>query len=219
MKRTAFDIVDVFLFYGMGKDTTLKIIEKYAPNILRFQRGELVMSEEKNCHTVGFVLSGECEVRRGKEGLLLNTLKLGDSFGILSVFLENDNFPTEIFARKNTAVLFFAKEDILSMINLYPEISLNIIKFLSERVGFLNKKIAEFSAGSAADKTAAFLLSEYKKSGDCFSLNCKRASEALGLGRASVYRALDSLENEGIISFVDKKIYIKSPEGLKEKTK
>ena len=197
------------------------MIEALTPEVFDYRRGELVFSEECGTKRVGFVLSGECEVRRTRAddtAVILNTLRQNDSFGILSVFSDKD-FPTSIFARKSSAVLFFEKQDVLCITQKYPKASLNLINFLTEKLVFLNRKIATYSEGSVEEKLSSFLLSEYKKRGSHFPLNCKRCSEELGVGRASVYRAIDNLAREGTISYFEKQIKIICPEGLERKIK
>ncbi len=212
---------EIFLFTDISALEIEKILKKYPARVEEYKRGDLVLSEEQNLNTVGFVLSGECEVKRRKQNgkdVILNTIKPQSSFGILSVFSQGESFPTTVFARKNTAVLLFDGESIVSMCRSSPEISLNVIKFLSRRILFLNEKIAEFSAGSSEEKLSSFLINEYEKYGDGFALNCKRCSETLGIGRASVYRAIDSLTEAGVIKFVDKKIFINDLKGLERNT-
>ena len=47
-----------------------------------------------------------------------------------------------------------------------------------------------------------------------FELNRKRTAELISTGRASLYRALDALRDEGYITYDSKKIYINDPKGL-----
>ncbi len=220
MKITANALEGLFLFDGIAPSNYIKIVEKYSPAVCEYSKGDIIFSKEEHREVVGFVLSGECEVHRprGERDVILNTLLPKSSFGILSVF-SNEDYPTKIFARKNTAVLFFSKNDILNMCEEEPIISLNIIKFLSERIAFLNKKIAAYTGSSVEEMLATFLYNEYKKRGDSFPLNCKRCSETLGVGRASIYRALSSLISEELITFNEKQINIISPSGLERKTK
>ncbi len=194
-----------------------KILTFANPEIKQFERGECIFSPEKTDTKVGFVLSGECEVkhlRKDKSFVLLNTISAPESFGILSVFSEEEDYPTYIFARKNAAVLFFSKQDIHLMIEKSPDVSKNVIAFLAKKIMFLNKKVSTYSGASVEEKLSGFLYSEYEKYGEEFSLNCKRCSEALGVGRASVYRAIDALVSEQIIMFSNKKIKIISPQRL-----
>jgi CRP-like cAMP-binding protein len=200
-----------FLFCKMDESKIEELLSLTDPQVKKYERGECIFSPDKAERKLGFVLSGECEVkhlRKDESFVILNTISAPESFGILSVFSENEDYPTYIFARKNAAVLFFSKEDIDILIEKSPEISKNVIAFLTKKIMFLNKKVSTYSGGSVEEKLCGFLYSEYEKYGEEFPLNCKRCSEALGVGRASVYRALDALVSEQIITFTDKKIKI-----------
>lgn len=212
----------LFIFNGISETECKRIAEEFSPITMQYEKGDLIFSKERNGAAVGFLLSGECEIIRRRQDetpVPLNRLLPYDSFGILSVFSQNEDFPTEIYARKATSVLFFSSEDVFALIDQYPQISLNIIRFLSERIAFLNKKIAAFSGGSVEQKLATLLYNKYRAQGDEFLLNCKRCSEVLGVGRASVYRALNSLIEDGYVIFENKKIKIICPEGLERNTK
>jgi Fe2+ or Zn2+ uptake regulation protein len=76
-------------------------------------------------------------------------------------------------------------------------------------VNFLNRKIATFSAKSVESKLAAFILDECERqSSDTITFNAKKTSEEIGAGRASVYRALASLQDSGLILFTNKQTTI-----------
>ncbi len=212
----------LFLFYGIGDEELKKILDDTNTEIRTFSRSEIIYSPSEYEKKIGFVISGRCEVRRIKPDggtVVLNILDRFDSFGILAVFSDCVEYPTEVYAAKNTDIMFITKEKVTELIKKHPTISMNIIKFLSDRIGFLNKKIATFSGTHVENKFSSYLLSEYEKKGDCFTLNCKKASEAINAGRASVYRAIESLCKENLIEFENKKINIKDPNGLKEISK
>ncbi|MBQ8321264.1 MAG: Crp/Fnr family transcriptional regulator [Clostridia bacterium] len=222
MKKDAYDFTRLFLFSGMNREQAEAIVSENQPRILEYKKGECIFSPHEFYRMVGFVLSGECEVRRSSadsKNVIFNTLTQYDSFGVMAVFTEEESFPTEIYAKKNTAVLFFEKESIFSMIKAHPEISMNVIEFLSRKILFLNRKLDTFSQGTVERKLGAFLLYEYEKYGVEFPLNCLRCAEKISAGRASVYRAIDSLVGAGLITYDNKKIFIKDPEGLEEFSK
>ena len=92
---------------------------------------------------------------------------------------------------------------------------MNIIEFLTEKINFLNDKIAAFSGGSVEEKLASHILLLSKKNNSLeFDFNKKKSAEALNCGRASLYRAISALESAGYISLDNKKIIINDPEGL-----
>lgn len=222
MRKEKYDFSQLFLFSEFSSKEVKIIIERYQPVITEYKKGERIFSPHEFARNIGFVLSGECEVRRhssDSKSVVFNIIKPYQSFGVMAVFTDEEVFPTEIFARKNTAVMFFSKNDIFSMITDYPEISMNVIHFLANKILFLNKRLDTFSASSSEGKLAAFLLQEYEKGGPELPFNCQRCAETIGIGRASVYRAIDTLVESGIVNYDNKKIIIKDPKGLEEFSK
>ncbi len=206
-----------FLFSGLTEDEIERILNENPPSIRCFKRGELIYSSANGEGSVGFVLSGRCEIRldRAEKGkTVLNILSDSDSFGVLSVF-SDDEFPTHIYATKNSEILFFTAEQIRHFVNNYSQISSNLIRFLANRISFLNKKIATFSGNRVEDRLAAYLVNESERRGSLeFAFNCNKTAEEINAGRASVYRALASLEENGLITMSEKIIYIKDLKGL-----
>lgn len=210
---------NTFLFADIDLLSAKRICEILSAEVKCFSRSDIIYSPESYSPSIGFILEGECSVCRVRSNgasVSLNTLKQYDSFGITAVFSCKDTFPTQISAKKATKVVFLAQNNLLSAINEFPLLAINIIKFLTGRVEFLNNKIATLTSCGCDEKLASLLFSEYTKRGtEAFELNCKAAAESLGIGRASLYRGIKTLTDEGYIDYVDKKIYIKDPKGLK----
>lgn len=206
-----------FLFIGICADDVEQLIKNASIEEKSFSRGEVIYSPDDFEKKIGFVYSGECVVSRESQGTIvpLNSVTEFDSFGIVAVFSERNEFPTIVKAKTNCTVLFFTADDILRLIDLDSRISLNVIRFLTDKINFLNDKVAAFSAGSVEGKLASYILGLSKKHGALeFEFNKKKSSEALNCGRASLYRAIGALEAGNFISFENKKIYIQDPEGL-----
>ena len=99
-------------------------------------------------------------------------------------------------------------------------VSLNIIRFMCQRITFLNEKIATFSGDNVEQKLARLLLSDSINTGlDEFKFNKKRAAETINAGRASLYRALDTLSEKGLILLNNKTIKILDRQGLERISK
>lgn len=213
----------VFLFYALQEDMLLLALSECEPELRSYRRGDIIYSPESFEKEIGFVYSGECEVKRRKydgSELVLNSLKSGESFGILAVLSNEDEFPTVISAKSTVEVFFIKKSKLMRLIRHYPTVAMNVINFLTKKISFLNKKVATFSSESTLEKLRNFLLQEYRKNGATeFSLNCKKCSEAISAGRASVYRGIDALVKNGTIEYENKKIIILDLEGLERTTK
>ena len=213
----------LFIFAGMTDDEINDITSDIAFTVQAYARTETIFSPESYRKEMGFIISGECEVRQtthedGK--IILNTLRPGDSFGILTIFGDGDPFPTQVYARKNTEILFIEKETMLRLIEKSPMVARNVIEFLAKRVAFLNKRIGTVSKSTVDSKLASYLISECKRLGSVeLNVNLKRCSEIIGAGRTSVYRSLENLKNNGYIKAENKIITILNLENLEEFSK
>ncbi len=131
----------VFLFASLPRDKLSKAISECEPELRSYNRGEVIFSPENYEKEIGFIYSGECEILRRKSDtpdVLLNILKAGDSFGILAVLSEEEEFPTVVVAHHNTEVLFIKKKKLMRLIRHYPTVAMNVIELLSKKISFLN---------------------------------------------------------------------------------
>ncbi len=213
---------NVFLFKGLTGERLKHLYSTLNFEIYEFEANENIYTPTDFSKKIGFVISGECIVEKIKAdngAVPLNKLVSGDSFGIITVFSEAERFPTLVRAKKKTKVMFLDGSEVISLCERYSEISLAVIKFLSNRIEFLNKKIATFSADSVEEKFSFFLIEESKRyASDTFTLNLSKTAKALNAGRASVYRAIEALKKLSLIKFENKKIYISDLVGLERIT-
>ena len=207
----------LFLFQGIEKADVEALLADITPRAENYKKGETVFSREVNFGAIGFVLSGECDVLRlrARDAMPLNTLTATDSFGVLSLFGEVEAYPTQIVSKTATTVVFFDKHDVLKMMDRSKKVLDNLLRFLTDRILFLNHKAAILGSITVTEKLSKhllFLMRTHKR--DEFNLNLARLSDQLSCGRASLYRAIDELCALGYISYDNKKIKILSSDGL-----
>lgn len=213
----------IFVFEGMSSEDIAKATRSVTPELVQYKKGEIIYAPDDFSKKIGFIHTGKCAVLRGRtveSGTPLNLLQQYDSFGITTLFSDCDEFPTIITAKTDCRVLFIKSEEMYHIIEDDRRVALNVIRFLTRRVKFLNDKVATFCGGTVEQKLANYILVKSKQCvTDEFCFNKKKASEAINCGRASLYRALDALYNEGYIKFDDKKIYIIDRNGLERMKK
>ena len=92
----------------------------------------------------------------------------------------------------------------------------NYIRYLTERICFLNRKITAFTAGSAEARLAVYLSGLPIDSENTLTLPCSLSelADMLNMGRASLYRSLDSMTESGILLRNGKKITLLKPDAL-----
>ena len=94
------------------------------------------------------------------------------------------------------------------------KIALNYIRFLSGRIQFLNRKIDSFTAPDAEQALLSYL--GQKPQGRVEGISMVKLCEILNIGRTSLYRVMQQLEDSGKIKREGKTIWLLSG---KEETK
>ena len=101
----------------------------------------------------------------------------------------------------NAEVLFIGEELLLELFSKHPQIAVNYTRFLSERIRFLNGKLGLFTKNDAESRVYEFLRKNSAPCGEvAYTGSMALLARNLGLGRTSLYRALDSLEHKHIIT-------------------
>lgn len=209
-KHTLFHNVDSYAL-SFAVDTEDTVVKS-------FKSGEKIFSPQTSERRLGFILLGEASVYSAYENtnVLLRSLGVGDTFGISTLFGENDRFVSTIIAKKTSSVIFFTPSTIEKLLGENKEFRKNYIIFLSQRICFLNQKISCFTAGSPEKRLAVFLCSQKSEQSFSLSINANALSEMLNVGRASLYRAFDKLISEGFIIKNGKNITLKDSDSLEK---
>lgn len=177
----------------------------------RFADGEVVYDNAHAMPALGFLVCGGAEVVRTREGceVFLRSMQSGDVFGAAQLFAKDAAYVTVVRAKGKTHVLFLPQDAAEALMLADPRAALGYIAFLSQKIRFLNRKIAMFTADSAAEKLAGYIL-QYAGESERFTppVSYSRMAESLGLGRASLYRAMDELCALGAIRKEQKDIII-----------
>lgn len=200
IKRAVVDKIDILLksslFSPVGREKLTEICEKYCCE-KTYQKGKTVFSKHTSEKCIGIIADGTASVQ--KEHIVINHLAAGDIFGAVTLYNDCEEFVNDIVAQSECTVVFISKEGVDSLISRSPEFAKRYIKYLSQRIYFLNGKIEEYTAPSAKGKLLAY-FERNSDAGKCvLSGKMTELSKQLNLSRASLYRALDELCADGKI--------------------
>lgn len=191
-------------------ESIIKYFTPQSTSIIDFKSGEEIYSPLNTDKKVGIILSGRAlaEPSGSKEGALLKVLSKSDIFGIANLYCDEEPFVSIINAKTACRVLFIDAASFRLLIENDPSVLRAYLGFMSNRLVFLNKKIATLTAGSTEKKLAAFIL-EHEVDG-IFSpdISMSYLADILNIGRASLYRALEMFEKCGSIKKDGKTITI-----------
>ena len=139
-------------------------------------------------------------------------------FGAATVFFPEEVAVSTVIAETKCRVLFIERSVLETIMENDFAIASAYIAFLSERIYFLNRKIIAFTARNADAAFAGYLLRAADGNG-VLAANMSRIASTLGIGRTTIYRAVDALAAEGAIAHDGKMIRILNRELLEKKSK
>ncbi len=173
--------------------------------VAEFATGETVFPQPQTDGCLCVLLQGRAKVYANAscadQAALLRTMDAGAVFGVHCVFGGDMSPQSRIVAQAACRVLLIPAALWESILTAHPETMANYVRFLAQRIQFLNRKIRYLTAGSAERRLALYLLSEIPEEGVPVKLELSAVSLAdlLDLGRASLYRAMDRLTEDGFL--------------------
>ena len=193
------------LFQGCADDEMIRFFTHCGVNVFSFRTGETLPPQVRaNCW--GIVISGSVRIFSGSESggtMLLNVVGSGQPFDISSLAgCAGSPVMSEVRAAGKCRVAFIGAMDTMLLMSEFPKVAANCMAFFCGRIAFLNRKIHTLSRATAEQKLADFLLSEFGVEGEKATVRIKSCVELavrLNLSRASLYRALGTLEQSGMI--------------------
>lgn len=181
-----------------------------AADLLTVARGGVVYGPGRFRRCLGVVLRGRIEVRR--ESILMATLSAGDVFGAAVLFNDSPDYPTTLTALSPCQTLLIPQECVRRLLRECPAFAEDYAAYLSGRIQFLSQRLEAVSSPSAEGKLARYLLS---CGGEAVTLSATALCQRLGVGRATLYRAFEALEDAGAIAREGKTIRVLQPEALR----
>lgn len=185
------------LFQGLPETLALRAAADRRSTLVETPRGGSIYTPHAFSHSLGAVLSGRVEVRKGE--LIVSVLEPGDLFGAAALFNDRTDYAASLTARTPCRLLLLPQELMEELMAASPALARQYIRYLSGRIRFLEQKIDSLVAGTAEERLARFLRAQSQDG--LTSLDCSLTGLAgrLNVSRASLYRALDALEDRGVI--------------------
>ncbi len=128
--------------------------------------------------------------------------------GIASLFDKDSQYISTLCAKKDSELLFLNEEFIVTLQEKSIEFSKKLVRLLCDKIRYLNSRLDSCTRTTAEEKVLEFIRSASSQKKPLVEMSMSSLSSALGMGRASLYRALASLEDSGKIARNGKKIYL-----------
>ncbi len=200
-----FKILEQTFLFENAQDTLGKL---KLPEAAHYEKGDIIYDRTTFHQSLGVVISGRAEaVGQGKT--VLSTFREGAVFGAAAIFGNDGSYVSCIRAVSRCTVQFLPEELLRELFLTEPQTAINYIGFLSSRLRFLNGKISVFTQDSAQSRLYRYLTDNCEADGTLpKGMNMTRLAGTLSMGRTSLYRALDALEEQNLIIRKDGKVKV-----------
>jgi len=195
MKNQVLD--NLFLWQGLPENAVRDCMATLSPP-KTFEKGAVIYSEQDFPRAFAVVLDGRISVC-SHSGARVRTLEGGHVFGVTALF-GNQRYATTITALSRVRLQFIEEDLLAQWMAQYPAVSMNYIRFLHQRILYLNHKIRLYTEGSVEERLLGYLDTHTASDGELLLPGgLSPLARELHIGRTSLYRTLDQLAEKGII--------------------
>lgn len=190
--------------------------------IKKLKKKESLFSEGENANYLYFLVSGKMKTYKinelGKE-YITQIYKEGDFFG-QQALLNNNQHRESAMSLSNSEIGLIQKNDFYQVLTSNTEISLNLIKDISDSLDEAKEKLLHLAYNSGRKKVSEALLLLNKKynspgSMNPFPANRENLSALAGISPESVSRHISDFCIENLIELQNSKIVITNLQKLK----
>lgn len=196
------------LFNNVNIDDIENLLNNINYRIINLVKNEYVFDSFTNSDYIGIILSGNINIEKilpsGKSVFMYSKRK-GDIFGEVAAFSNTKHYPCNVISQTKTSLILFHKLEFFKLLELNSNVLNNFLSLICDKTFSLNNRVATLSFTSAKEKIVHSLLNDFTIDDNLtirlpFSKQCWATT--LNISRASLYRELDILSKDLIISFI-----------------
>ena len=202
---------NVPLFSGLSTES-LAEIEQHS-SVKSFRKNAIIISQDDKSYSLYVILSGRVKVFvSGEDGreAVLNHQGAGDYFGDLAL-IDKQPRVASVMATEASKFMIISRQDFLTCLSRNPEIAINLIKPMTQRMRMLAKNVSSLALMDVYGRVARILLQQaVEKEGEMVTgrITQQEIAEMVGASRAMVSRILKDLKTGGYISVHNKCVTI-----------
>jgi CRP/FNR family transcriptional regulator, cyclic AMP receptor protein len=159
------------------------------------------------------------KVSEGGNELTLDIRKAGDFLGE-TLFSDEGEYPVSAYCLENTLTCGFTRDQFEQLVLAHPNVGLQIIKNLSERISYLTSRVGSLAVSNIEDRLYRVLSSVAKEHGTKtpqgtviqFPLTHEDLGFLTGAHRVTITRAMKALRSSEKIIYKDRKLILPTVE-------
>lgn len=206
------DILKKSIFFSGLEDSELREFSERLRE-KKVKKNVFVIKENERTNEMYLIKEGKVNVMannpEGKE-LILATMQEGDIFGELSL-LDDGPRSANIVTQVDCVLLVVYRQDFFELLNRYPKVANQVIKFLCQRLRLTNRVAESFALHSVYGRLKKYLESmATPEIGGTFVITTHKSQEniakELGCSRRMVARIFAQLKDDRFLTYHNKKI-------------
>ena len=200
-KEIANELYKTALFKGIER--LEEHINAFPPTCIKLAQGERYVIK----NSLSLLVSGKINIVKEFEGrdAYMKTVNTTALLGLATLFADEEEYISTLVAKSSVSLLLFSEEFVKTLIMHNPHFSLRLVTLLCKKVRYLNRRIDFYTCSRAEEKVREFLSHTANCEGEVV-MSMSELSKTLDIARASLYRAVNSLEEKGYIAKDGKKI-------------
>ena len=171
----------------------------------RFPEGTYFIREGHSDKTVFVILSGEVEVLKkdenGNDKVITKLSGGGTILGEMSIFTDQPR-SSSVRASQDTLALEFTGDNFLSAVVKIPELSMRLLKTMSNKINSTNEAVTALSYSQAVLVCAAYLLDQRPHQNEkesSVTISLQQISTETGLNKRVVRSTFERLNRRGVV--------------------
>ena len=208
------------LFQGVEANVLRGYLEETPHHIQCYDKEETIFHLMNPALRIGIILKGRVEAQKSfPNGSQVNVSVRGpgEMIGPAAVFSKSQRYPCDIVALEPATLMMLRKEDLLSLMQKDVKILQNFTSEIASATYMLQQRLELLSYSGIAQKAAFWLLMQVRQTGKTavqIPASMSRWAMIMNVSRPSLHREMKKLEEEGIIRYEGKNIYVLDPDGL-----
>ncbi len=202
-------------FSALSAERIQSLIASNDVQLKEFSAGQQVFPCRSVSDCIGVVLSGECRSMLGKKIVAVGSE--GTVFGLAELYSAGGETALKSEAAQVCRVLFISHHAVDMLIEDSSDFARSYIALLSNSVINSQSQAQALAGGSAEKALAEYLLERPRNTKGEVALpqDMMKLAKQLGLGKNSLFKAIDTLNSSGAIIFNGSAVCIKDEEKLK----
>jgi len=210
------------VFEGLAAEALAAVAAK--GKLRRLQRRELLFSQGDAAEELAVVLEGRLKLTQvtaeGQE-VIVRYIGPGEMCAAVALFPGQD-YPATAEAVGDTNVIAWPRRSLDELAREHPQLALNVLRLLTERMGELSDRLRELATERVARRVAHALLRLARKAGRRtdrgveidIPLTREDIARLSGTTLFTVSRLMADWEEAGIVESGRERVVIRSPHGL-----